>query len=122
MKLTGELKDKVDKAKDLEEAKEVIAKAGMLLNDDEVSKVAGGIAAGMECPECHLIFTNLAEYDAHVTAHIKFFRRQNPETPDGNGGIAPVPAPVPAPANPQNLPRAMSQAIDCLGESYMFLE
>ena len=42
MKLTGELKDKVDQTTNLEEAKDVIAKAGMLLTDDEVSEVAGG--------------------------------------------------------------------------------
>ena len=42
MKLTGELKDKVDQTQNLEEAKDVIAKAGMLLTDDEVSEVAGG--------------------------------------------------------------------------------
>ena len=44
MKLTGELKDKVDQTANLEEAKDVIAKAGMLLTDDEVSEVAGGNA------------------------------------------------------------------------------
>ena len=52
MKLTGELKDKVDQAKDLEEAKEVIAQAGMLLSDDEVSEVAGGSGIGIACPFC----------------------------------------------------------------------
>jgi hypothetical protein len=46
MKLTGELKDKVDQTTNLEEAKDVIAKAGMLLTDDEVSEVAGGSQAG----------------------------------------------------------------------------
>ena len=46
MKLTGELKDKVDQTANLEEAKDVIAKAGMLLTDDEVSEVAGGASAG----------------------------------------------------------------------------
>ena len=46
MKLTGELKDKVEQTKDLEEAKEVIAGAGMLLSDDEVSEVAGGVVSG----------------------------------------------------------------------------
>ena len=42
MKLTEELKDKVEQTKDLEEAKEVIAGAGMLLSDEEASEVAGG--------------------------------------------------------------------------------
>ena len=43
MKLTGELKDKVDQTANLEEAKDIIAQAGMLLTDDEVSEVAGGV-------------------------------------------------------------------------------
>ena len=42
MKLTGELKDKVDQTANLEEAKDVIAQAGMLLTDDEVSEATGG--------------------------------------------------------------------------------
>ena len=42
MKLTEELKDKVDQTQNLEDAKDVIAQAGMLLTDDEVSEVAGG--------------------------------------------------------------------------------
>ena len=46
MKLTGELKDKVDQTANLEEAKDVIAQAGMLLTDDEVGEVAGGASAG----------------------------------------------------------------------------
>ena len=42
MKLTGELKDKVEQTSNLEEAKDVIAQAGMLLTDDEVSEATGG--------------------------------------------------------------------------------
>ena len=45
MKLTGELKDKVDQTANLEESKDVIARAGMLLTDDEVSEAAGGARA-----------------------------------------------------------------------------
>ena len=48
MKLTGDLKDKVDQTANLEEAKDVIAQAGMLLTDDEVSEVAGGFGEGSE--------------------------------------------------------------------------
>ena len=48
MKLTGELKDKVDQTTNLEEARDVIAQAGMLLTDDEVSEVAGGFGEGSE--------------------------------------------------------------------------
>jgi hypothetical protein len=47
MKLTGELKDKVDQTQNLEEAKDVIAQAGMLLTDDEVSEVAGGAGSAV---------------------------------------------------------------------------
>ena len=45
MKLTGKLKDKVDKAETKEEAKELIAQAGMELTDEELNQVAGGLAA-----------------------------------------------------------------------------
>ena len=43
MKLTGELKDKVDQTADLEEAKDIIAQADKKLTDDEVGEVAGGV-------------------------------------------------------------------------------
>ena len=46
MKLTGELKEKVEKAESKEEAKETIAQAGMLLDDDELENVAGGGETG----------------------------------------------------------------------------
>ena len=42
MKLVGKLKEKVDKTKSLEEAKEVIREAGMELTDIEMEQVAGG--------------------------------------------------------------------------------
>ena len=42
MKLTGILKDKVDKAETMEAKKDVIAQAGMELTDDELEMVAGG--------------------------------------------------------------------------------
>ena len=42
MKLVGELKDKVEKAENQEEAKEIIKEAGMELTDDEMDQVAGG--------------------------------------------------------------------------------
>ncbi len=46
MKLLGELKDKVEKAENQEEAKKVIEEAGMELTDDELNQVAGGGAYG----------------------------------------------------------------------------
>ena len=42
MKITGELKDKVDQTATLEDAKDIIAQAGKKLTDDEVSEAAGG--------------------------------------------------------------------------------
>ena len=42
MKLVGKLKDKVNKAETKEQAKELIANAGMELTDDEMDKVSGG--------------------------------------------------------------------------------
>ena len=55
MKLTGDLKDKVDQTANLEEAKDVIAKAGMLLTDDEVSEATGGVLLRgyTMCPYCY---------------------------------------------------------------------
>ncbi len=43
MKLLGELKDKVEKAENQEEAKKIIKEAGMDLTDEELDQVAGGI-------------------------------------------------------------------------------
>ncbi len=42
MKLVGELKDKVEKAENQEEAKKIIKEAGIELTDDELDQVAGG--------------------------------------------------------------------------------
>ncbi len=42
MKLTGKLKETVSKAETKEQAKELIAKAGMELTDEEMDKVVGG--------------------------------------------------------------------------------
>ena len=44
MELMGDLKDKVSKAKDKEEARGLIEKAGMKLTDTELEMVAGGVA------------------------------------------------------------------------------
>ena len=48
MKLTGELKAKVESAAGMEEKKALIAEAGMELNDEELAAVAGGVVS----PEC----------------------------------------------------------------------
>ena len=42
MKLTGDLKKKVDAAASRDEARDTIANAGMELTDDELEQVAGG--------------------------------------------------------------------------------
>ena len=44
MKITPELKEKLTAAKTAEEKKELIAEAGMELTDEEIEKIAGGIA------------------------------------------------------------------------------
>ena len=43
MKLVGELKDKVEKAENQEEAKKIIKEAGIELTDEELDQVAGGV-------------------------------------------------------------------------------
>ena len=43
MKLVGELKDKVEKAENQEEAKEIIKEAGIELTDEEMDQVGGGM-------------------------------------------------------------------------------
>ena len=42
MKLVGELKNKVEKTENINEAKELIKNAGMELSDEEMDQVAGG--------------------------------------------------------------------------------
>ena len=50
MKLVGELKKQVEETKNIEEAKELIEKAGMQLTDDELENVTGGIGEGNGTP------------------------------------------------------------------------
>ena len=47
MKLVGELKDKVEKAENQEEAKKIIKDAGLELTDAELDQVAGGYDSDM---------------------------------------------------------------------------
>ena len=42
MKLIGHLKNKVEKAENKEEARQIIRDAGMLLDDQEMDQVTGG--------------------------------------------------------------------------------
>ena len=46
MKLVGKLKDSVKKAESKEQAKELIADAGMELTDEEMDQVSGGGGIG----------------------------------------------------------------------------
>ena len=43
MKLTGNLKKQVDNTPDFSEKRSLIEKAGMVLSDDELEMVAGGV-------------------------------------------------------------------------------
>ena len=53
MQLTGELKDKVDKAETKEEKKNILAEAGMELTDEELENVIGGAcSAYFKCRGC----------------------------------------------------------------------
>ena len=60
MKLIGDLKKKVDEAKTKEEAKELIANAGMELTEEEMDAVCGGQAfepLPLNCPKCKHEYT-----------------------------------------------------------------
>jgi hypothetical protein len=97
MKLTGELKDKVDQTANLEEAKDVIAQAGMLLTDDEVSEVAGGVGI-TKCPVCGALCRNMDEENYHFAACILGQRDVEPNR------IAPNVNPTDAPIKPKDAP------------------
>ena len=43
MNLTGELKEKVEKVENKEEAKKTIEAAGMILDDAELDQISGGV-------------------------------------------------------------------------------
>lgn len=45
MKLTGQLKEKVEKAESKEEAKKTIEEAGVILDDQELDQVTGGLVS-----------------------------------------------------------------------------
>ena len=42
MQLTGELKEKLEKAKSAEEAKQILEEAGVKLTEEELDQVSGG--------------------------------------------------------------------------------
>lgn len=43
MKLKGDLKNKIEKAESVEEAKQIVGEVGVELSDEEICDVAGGI-------------------------------------------------------------------------------
>lgn len=62
MKLIGDLKKKVDEANTKEEAKELIANAGMELTEEEMDAVSGGSSGDIpigigQCPKCGHLYT-----------------------------------------------------------------
>ena len=65
MKLIGDLKKKVDEANTKEEAKELIANAGMELTEEEMDAVSGGSSFEViykRCSKCgHLVNGNPSE-------------------------------------------------------------
>ena len=56
MKLIGKLKKQVENTNDKEEAKKIIADAGMELTDDELDMVAGGERTCINKPDVHLFW------------------------------------------------------------------
>ena len=56
MRLTGNLKKRVDKAADIAEKRSLIEEAGMELTPDELDQVSGGAWGeqnrGISCPDC----------------------------------------------------------------------
>ena len=61
MKLIGILKEKVEKAASLDEAKAIIAEAGMELTQEEMQNIAGGIRRSFtnqpHCRSCGNVIT-----------------------------------------------------------------
>ena len=49
MKLTGKLKEQVEKVESKDEKKSLIENAGMLLSDDELEMVSGGMSEAQLC-------------------------------------------------------------------------
>ena len=48
MKLTGKLKEQVEKAETKEEKKSLIEDAGMELTDEELDQISGGVVDGID--------------------------------------------------------------------------
>ena len=59
MQLTGELKEKVEKAESAEETKKILEEAGVVLNDAELDQVSGG--QGEKCADKPQVTANIAD-------------------------------------------------------------
>ena len=80
MNLTGNLKDKVERAETMEEKKNIIADAGVELTDEELEGVAGGTSKSIryrvDCKYCGKIAGDMREDDAIICMNqheIKYF-------------------------------------------------
>ncbi len=62
MKLVGELKEKVEKAESMDEAKQAIENAGIELTENELNSVAGGITQQEADAELEWIRRSKEEY------------------------------------------------------------
>jgi len=74
MKLTGELKKKVESAESKEEMKSIIAEAGIELTDEELEAISGGsrwddYTKEYVCPNCGMTLEGLGAYRAHTSKH-----------------------------------------------------
>ena len=80
MNLTGKLKENVENAKTREEAKKLIAQAGMLLDDDKLDQVSGGIDTvpridKTKCPQCGGPWDNV--FAVRTTGMITIYKCHN---------------------------------------------
>ena len=77
MRLIGKLEENVEKADNKNQAKELIAKAGMALTDDEMQKVSGG---DMKRPQS-VTLENLDNYRVQCPACGEFSDQDNTVCP-----------------------------------------
>lgn len=74
MKPTDDLRDKVDKAENMEDKKNIIAEKGMELTDEDLEGIAGGLGKktegnGLVCPQCER-FIPISMYQIMVSSSI----------------------------------------------------
>ena len=76
MKLTGELKEQVEKAETKDEKKSLIENEGMLLNDDELESVAGGKSGALK--PCVLYCADVVGLNGYVIQPGRGFKEEYP--------------------------------------------